>query len=368
MNIKTGPVESVIGGGWNKYDGNHYGTVIWARNSGSSEIDHKWYESTGSKMDYNAFSKINYSISNSLSLYADFQIRGIKYSIIGVDDDQRDITQDHSFLFFNPKMGLNYRINNNQRGFFSWSVANREPNRDNFVDASQDLPSPKHETLYDYELGYDIHTHGLQAGLNLYYMDYHRQLVLTGEINDVGAPVMTNVPDSYRTGIELLFASKISKLFSWDFNINLSKNKIKKFTAYVDNWDDGLQNRYELGETDIAFSPKIIAGNRFKLSPIEGLNFEFQSKFVGKQFIDNTGSEDRKLDPWFVNDLRLEYVMHPGKLELISFNIMIANIFSEKYESNAWVYRYIYDGSEYKYDGYFPQAGINLLAGIKIRF
>ncbi len=375
VKIKKNKIGAVIGGAWNKYDGNHYGTVIWARNAGNSEINHRWYENSGLKKEYNSFAKLNYSISELIHIYSDLQIRGMQYSIKGLDDDQRNITQDHTFLFFNPKAGINFRINNNQRAFFSFAVANREPNRDNFVDADPAQPVPKPETLYDYELGYDYHTETFLTGMNLYYMDYTNQLVLTGEINDVGSPVMTNVRDSYRVGVELTARLKISELLSWDINLTLSRNKIKKFTAYVDNWDywnnpanEQLQYQFKLGTSDIAFSPAIIAGSSLKLIPYKDFKIIFNSKYVGRQYIDNTSSIDRQLDPWFVNDLRMDYTLHLKKIEQLKFNILIANIFNEKYESNAWVYRYISNGHEYRYDGYFPQAGINFLAGLNISF
>jgi iron complex outermembrane recepter protein len=375
VNIKRSRLEALFGGGINRYDGNHYGTVIWARYAGISEIKDKWYKNTGIKTDFNNYAKINYSLSNALNIYGDLQIRGISYRINGRDDDKRDITQDHKFLFLNPKIGLNLKINENHRSFISFSVAGREPNRDNFVDAVPGRPYPQPETLFDYEAGYDFHSENLLAGLNLYYMDYKNQLVLTGEINDVGSAVMTNVRDSYRAGIEAVIGFKISETFKWNMNINMSTNKIKKFMTYVDNWDywddpenEPLQYQYNLGSTNIAFSPRIVAGNNFKFILLKNLSVDFYSKYVGKQFIDNTNSRERQLDPWFVNDLRLKYTFHPETMDEISINLLIANIFSEKYESNAWVYRYMYQGSEYKYDGYFPQAGINFLAGISIKF
>ena len=374
MNINKGNFDINIGGAFSIYEGNHYGTVIWARNAGITEKDHKWYESKGEKIDYNAFAKINYSLSNSFNLYADLQSRGINYNIKGFDDDNRNITQDHSYLFFNPKFGINYKINNFQ-SFFSFAVAGREPNRDNFVDASLTLGTPMPETLYDYELGYNFNYNVIKLGMNLYYMDYNNQLVLTGEINDVGSPIMRNVKDSYRAGVELTFGSNISKKISWDFNMNLSSNKIKNFNTYVDNWDywndpvnEEIQKQFYLGSTDIAFSPEIVAGNSIKINPFKGFDFIFQSKYVGKQYIDNTGSSDRMLNSWFVNDVRISYVKKTQKFGILTFNVLIANIFNEKYESNAWVYRYISNGKESKSDGFYPQAGINFLAGIKVRF
>ena len=366
--------DLIIGGGLNRYDGGHYGKVIWARNAGNSEIGHKWYENNSTKFDYNAYIRLNYRLGQ-VNLYSDLQTRGIKYNLEGFDDDQRMISGDHSFLFFNPKFGINHRINDHHRSFFSFSVANREPNRDNFIDAPLNMPAPQPETLYDYELGYEMKYNSIRAGLNAYFMDYEKQLVLTGEINDVGSPVMTNVKDSHRAGIEFMISSKLSRILLWDFNITLSSNKIKDFRAYVDNWDYWsdpenleMQVSEEIGVTDIAFSPGIVAGNVISIKPFRNFEMTLQSKYVGKQFIDNTSSDVRALDPWFVNDLSLEYIINTKKYGTVSLNLLAANIFNEEYESNAWIYRYILDGEEKRYDGYFPQAGINFLAGVKIRF
>lgn len=375
LNIRKDRFDAVIGGGYSVYDGDHFGTLIWAKNPGSFEINHKWYENTGKKTDFNSYARLNYSLRKSLNVYADMQIRGIKYKIDGVDDDRRNISQNHTFLFFNPKLGLKVKINENQTGYFSFSVAHREPNRDNYVDAPLNQPYPEPELLLDYESGYRFNLGNLQAGLNLFYMDYKKQLVLTGEINDVGAPIMTNVKKSYRAGIEAEMVMKISEKIEWGLNLNLSKNKIRNFSTFVDNWDywddpenEPFQFRYDLGSTDIAFSPAIVAASSIKASPAENLMIGFQSKYVGKQYIDNTASSDRQLDAWFVNDLRICYMMMTKSSVGIDFNIFTGNIFNEKYESNAWVYRYFWKGNEYKDEGYFPQAGRYFLAGITLKF
>jgi iron complex outermembrane receptor protein len=308
-------------------------------------------------------------------LYGDLQLRGINYMITGEDDDHRDITQSHDYLFFNPKFGVNYSDNQGQRVYFSFSVANREPNRSNFVDADTSQPAPGFETLFDYELGYSYSGSNFQAGANFYFMDYTNQLVLTGEINDVGSAIMSNVKDSYRAGIEFTAGLKSQDLLSWDFTLSLSSNKIRNFISYVDNWsywDDPAsqpkQYIFNLGKTDIAFSPEIVASSNFRYFLMKNLSLDFISKYVGSQFIDNTSSQNRKLLPWLVNDLRFEYKLNPHKIKELSFNLCIANIFDYHYSSNAWVYRYFENGDEGIYDGYFPQAGINFMAGIRARF
>jgi iron complex outermembrane receptor protein len=375
LNLRKNKYELSFGGGANQYLGGHFGEVIWARYASASEIGYRWYENEGNKIDYNVFGKLNYRLASHLNLYSDFQIRAIQYSIDGIDDDLRDITQEHDFFFFNPKLGLNYRPNDNQRIYFSFAIANREPNRSNFVDADPAQPVPVHETLYDYELGYELRGADAKGLLNFYYMRYDDQLVLTGEINDVGSPVMTNVEDSYRLGLELSAGYRFSKTLEWEGNLALSRNRILNLVSYVDNWDywddpenEALQIREELGNTNIAFSPSIVASSIFTLKPFKGLNLSLQSKYVGEQFIDNTESESRKLEAWFVNDLIVNYNLKVSWARELRLNFMLMNLLDHKYESNAWVYRYYYEGQEYLMDGFYPQAGLHFTAGIKLHF
>lgn len=374
-NLKKDKLEASLGGAWNRYEGNHFGKVIWARYAGISEINHTWYKSISDKKDFNVYTKLNYSLNRNINLYGDLQLRGITYLIDGEDNDHRDITQSHNYLFFNPKAGINYSDNQGRRLYFSFSIANREPNRSNFIDADTTQPAPTFETLYDYELGYSYNGNSFQAGINFYYMDYANQLVLTGEINDVGSAVMSNVKDSYRAGFELTTGLRRQEIFSWDFTLALSSNKIRNFISYVDNWsywdDPSAQQKqfvFNLGKSDIAFSPEIVGSSNFRYFLMKNLSLDFISKYVGRQFTDNTASGNRKLDPWLVNDIRFEYIIKTGIIKELSLNLLIANIFDYQYSSNAWVYRYFENDIEGIYDGYYPQAGINFLAGIRGRF
>jgi iron complex outermembrane receptor protein len=199
-------------------------------------------------------------------------------------------------------------------------------------------------------------------------MCYKNQLVLTGEINDFGAPIMVNVNKSFRTGLELQAAVKITRNLQWKGNSTFSMNKVKDFIEYVDNWDTWGQESFEHGTTDLAFSPNATGNSRFIFNPVNNLEFSFVSTFVGKQYIDNTSNDDRILDAWFVNHLNAEYSFNTRLFDRITFRALVNNLFNEKYESNAWVYSYIYDGERYKMDGYFPQAGINFMFGIDFKF
>ncbi len=366
---------AILGGGWNRYKGDHFGTVIWARYPGISEIRHRWYENTGEKSDWNIFLKATFQLRDLFSFFGDLQLRGIDYEIDGIDDDLREITQQHDFLFFNPKAGLNFQISGRQRAYLFVARAHREPNRDNFVDADPAGPVPVSETLMDYEAGYSYRGDRVSAGANLYLMDYTDQLVLTGEINDVGAAVMTNVNDSYRAGIELTGTVRIASWLSWDANATFSSNKIRDYVGYVDNCDytEDMENgpcqfEEELGTTDLSFSPGIIAGSQIDAEPVAHLHLNLSSRYVGRQYIDNTSSEQRKLDPYFVNDLRLSYAIYPQFIKELSLQLQLLNLFNAEYEANAWVYRYYYEGEHCVSDGYYPQAGVHLMAGIRVRF
>lgn len=360
--------EFTLGGGYNVYDGDHFGRVIWARNAGDSEMDHEWYRGTGLKKDFNVYARYNYDLDENLNLFADFQYRKIDYSIDGVDDDLRVLTQKHQFEFFNPKVGLNYKVSENKQLYANFARAYREPNRDNYVDADPNGKQPVEEVLNDFELGYKYQSPRFSFGANAYLMYYQDQLILTGEINDVGAPIMVNVDKSYRAGLELMAGYKFSDKLKWDVNVTLSQNKIKDFTEYVDDWDNGGQVATKLGTTDLAFAPNMIANSQISWFAAKGLNISLQSYSVSKQFVDNSSSNDRKLDGYFLNNLKFTYNVAQKFAKELNLHLMVNNLFDVKYESNAWVYSYIYEGARYKTDGYFPQAGINFMAGVSVKF
>jgi iron complex outermembrane receptor protein len=369
VNYAKDKLNIVAGGSGNRYKGLHYGEVIWAEFAQTAGLNHRWYEGTGDKQDLNFFVKTNYAILKQLNLYADLQVRSINYEIDGIDDDLRDIAQKHDFLFFNPKAGLHYTLNNRNSLYFGFAMANREPNRSNYTDSDPLKPAPVAETLFDYELGYNFRTENISASANLYYMKYRDQLVLTGQINDVGAAIMSNVPDSYRRGIELSGDFKLSKSFRANANLTLSSNKIKNFTEYIDDWDNwGTQLENQLGTTDISFSPSTIAGGSLTWNFVKGLDASLNGKYVSRQYIDNTSSAERSLDPYFVSNFRLSYTVQPGFLRELQLSFNINNLFNTEYETNAWVYRYRSEGQFGVYDGYFPQAGINFMAGLNIKF
>jgi len=285
----------------------------------------------------------------------------------GIHDDLHDLTSNYYFNFINPKVGLVYNITANNQIYGSMAVANKEPSRTNYQDADADY-APKAENLTDYELGYALSSYDKLLRVNFYYMNYKDQLVETGKVNNVGAAILTNVDKSYRRGIEVVAGWRFSEHFDWNMNFTLSQNKVIKFTEYVDNWDSWGQESKDLGTTDISFSPSVIAKNSFQFHFFKTLDIMLNSRYVGRQFIDNTSNMERSVDPYFVSDLRFIYGVKSKLFKKMNLTFSINNIFNEMYETHAWVYRYIYGGQEYNMNGYFPQAGINFMGGISISF
>ena len=364
----------IFGGGWNKYNGYHFGNIIWMQYAGNVDIDYEFYKNLGTKTDFNTFLKADYNIADKLFLYADFQYRIISYKISGIDDDLSDITQEHIFPFFNPKFGVLFMLSKSQKIFASVAIANREPKRSDFIDAPTDK-NPTPEQLTDFEFGYKLSKQKMLFEANLYYMNYKNQLILTGQINDVGAPIVTNAPESYRRGVELIIGAEILHFINWNANLSLSQNKIVNFTEYVDNWDywadtenNPLQIENKIGLTDISFSPSVVASNLLSFKIFEFLNVDFISKYVGRQYIDNSSNIARSLNPYFVNDISINTSFKTKYIKKINLSFRVNNFLNEKYETNAWVYSYYYDDKRNMMNGYFPQATINYLINLRVFF
>jgi iron complex outermembrane receptor protein len=359
-------ISAVLGGGWNSYSGDHFGDIIWSRIITFDGNKYRWYKGTGYKTDLNTFLKINYLLTAGLNLYADLQLRNINYSIGGFDDNLKDVTQHHNYNFFNPKAGLVYNINAKQKLYASFGVSQREPDRSNFTDADPGkVPFP--EKLFDYETGYQFQSPGFTLKGNLYYMNYTDQLILTGKINDVGSTILTNVPKSYRGGVEIETAIKILDNLNWYGNITLSRNIIPVYTDFTDNWDTSVQDNLTLRNKKISFSPSVIAGSVLDYFVFKDFHLSLGTKYVGKQYIDNTQSNERMLNAYMVNNLSFLYTIRSRVFKELDLQFAVNNLFDKKYETNAWVYKYIEGGSLHVMDGYFPQAGINYMfkAGLK---
>lgn len=365
-----------LGGGYNIYRGDHFGEIIWARYAQHANIRHRYYENDAIKKDFNTFAKAGYEMLEGLYLFADLQFRHIAYNFLGLAWVQENITQlqqDADFRFFNPKLGLNYEINPSHRVYLYGGIGNREPVRRDFTESSPES-RPRPETLRNIETGYSYKSRNLMLSANVYLMDYKDQLVLTGEINDVGGFTRTNIDRSYRYGIELEAGLILSGSLQWQGNLSLSRNIIPLFTEYVDAYDEnwnwtGFDVR-EYRNTEIAFSPPVTGASRLSWDITEGLAMNLDSKYVGRQYIDNTSSPDRMLDAYLVHNLRLNYRIFPAWMEEMQFTLQVNNLLNAKYSTNAWIYKGVVDdlGLITISDGYFPQAGTHFLAGVSLSF
>jgi iron complex outermembrane recepter protein len=373
LNYKKNRLDVSAGGGFNNYIGNHYGRIIWMRYAGNTEKDFEWYRNDARKAEFSIYGKINYMLTEKLNSFADIQYRHIAYEMSGPDDDLKDLTQAHYFGFLNPKAGLFLRISPRHNAFISFSIANKEPTRSDFKEASGDnQATPRPETLYDAEAGYGYRGQLLTASVNIYGMIYHDQLVPTGELSNVGYPVMTNVTRSYRTGIELIAELKPAKWFNWNTNLTLSRNWIPGFILwYTDyNTSDWSENYYSknMGTVNIAYSPEIIGQSDLAFNISEQLSVHLISKYVGKQYFDNTSSVSRMLDPYFVNNIRIDLVPDVRKIKSLEFRLLVNNFLNAQYVSNGYGGLWYEDGIEKTWAYYFPQAGINFMVSAGIKF
>jgi iron complex outermembrane receptor protein len=367
LNYSKNKITAVFGGGWNRYTGNHFGDIIWAKTVTYSGDKFRWYQGTGDKKDLNTFFKINYSLTHKLNLYTDLQFRNIDYEIGGFDDNLKDVSQKHNYDFFNPKAGFIYNFDDIQKIYTSFGISQREPDRGNFTDADPGkIPEP--EQLFDYEAGYELRSSNLMLRGNLFYMNYVDQLILTGEINNVGVPILTNVPKSYRQGLEIETGIQILKNLKWYGNLTLSRNIIPLFIDFTDNWDTGGQDIQSLKNKTISFSPSIIAGSVVDYYPFNNFHLTLNTKYVGKQYIDNTENPDRMLNAYLVHNISILYTIKNKMFKELICQFAVNNLLDKKYETNAWVYKYNEGGSQYLMDGYFPQAGLNCMFKIGLKF
>ncbi len=358
-----------FGGGLNKYDGDHFGEVIWARFAGNSEFEDRYYDNNAIKTDANVYGKAQYFFNENLSSYLDLQVRTISYEFDGIDIQNNtvvDIRDTDNLTFFNPKFGLSYTVNDGNRLFASFGIASKEPTRDEYVESSA-ASRPDPETLYNVETGYRGDFGQFFVGAYGYAMLYEDQLVVTGQINDVGGVVRENVPKSSRLGIELEGGVSITSNFSWAANATFSKNKIENYNEFIDDYDNGGQIERNYSDTDIALSPSIIANSILGFSE-NGLTTELTTKYVSKQYLDNTQNDARSIDPYLVNDLRISYAFtNLSFAKGITANLMINNLLDEKYETNGYTFGFI-AGGEQRFNYYYPQAGRNFLLQVKWEF
>ena len=359
-------ITANFGGGLNKYEGDHYGQVIWARYAGNSEIGQRYYFNKGLKTDVNLYGKVYYQFTEKLNAFGDAQVRQVNHQIVGKENAGNSFDFDKTFTFFNPKAGLNYQLSAHSTAYASYSIGHREPNRDDFTESTTQI-QPAAETLRDLEAGFRTQGSRLAFSANFYFMDYKNQLVLTGQVNDVGNAIRVNVPNSYRTGLELEGGFALGRAWKWNANATFSQNKIANFTEFVVDYDNGGYQEIQHGKTDISFSPNVIVGSQLTYSPLKNVELALLTKYVGQQYLDNTSSEDRTLDAYLTNDLRFIWTLTPKWAKQISVSALFNNILNETYASNGYTFGYI-AGGRVQENFYYPQAGRNFLVGVNLKF
>lgn len=360
-----------FGGGWNHYDGDHFGEIVWTRVATPSELGERYYDNKGVKTDRNIYAKATADLSDRVSLFGDLQFRHIVYTLDGVNNNQRLLNDRHTFAFVNPKAGVTWDPELPGRFYAFVGLSGKEPVRRDFTDATENY-QPRHETLYNIETGYRIGRDRWRVNLNYYYMWYRDQLINTGDINDVGDPVRTNVPESYRTGVELEASVTLTGNLRWSGNATWSRNRIPEFIERIDRYDENWafagQEEIIHKNTQIAFSPSLISSSHLSWQ-YSNLTMDWYFRFAGRQYLDNTTNKDRSLDPYRVSDLRLAWD-HSGMdwVRAIRLQIMVYNLTDQRYESNGYTFGYFGGQTEYRENYYFPQAGRHFMAGVQLAF
>lgn len=369
LNYEKNKFELTWGGSLNQYVGGHFGEVIWSEFASTSSIRDRYYDNDAMKTDIGSYVKGMYKL-NKFRFYADLQFRHVGYEFIGFDDVNgsiEEVDQTVSYDFMNPKAGLVYNFNSRQHMYLSVAVANREPVRRDFRESTP-ASRPSSERLINLELGHRFNARKVSTTVTGYYMSYKDQLILTGEINDVGAYSRTNVDKSYRAGIEMSAGYQVHKHIELTGNLTLSQNKIETFNEYVDNYDIGGQDTIAHTNTDLAFSPNVVAAFGINLEVAKGLNVTLLGKYVGQQFLDNTSTDTRKIDSYFIGTLDISYTLKDVLFKEIQFGLRVNNLFNENYESNGYTWGYINGGERTVENFYYPQAGRNFLGRVTIQF
>ncbi len=371
LNYTSAGLDITHGGAYSEYLGDHFGELTWMQFAGDVSKDQRYYFSSSLKTDFNNYLKAQYRIEDFV-FFADLQYRRVSYSSDGRDNDQTLIDIDRDFNFFNPKAGISYQLDSKNLLYASYGVAQREPTRSDIIDAPTGR-APASEYLGNLEAGYTYSGPRARFSSNVYYMQYRDQLVPTGELNDVGSAIRINVPNSYRLGLELEGSVRVNRWLQVGANAALSQNKILDYEYYVSASDAdfnpiGYDTTF-FESTDIAFSPSLIFGSYVSLDVWKSLNVSLNQKSVGRQYLDNTGTRARSLDPFTVVDLRAEYtVTQFAAVKELKFNLLIANLFNAQYAPNGYTYGYLVDGQLITENFYYPMAGTNFLAGVSLSF
>jgi iron complex outermembrane receptor protein len=368
-----------MGGAYNEYRGAHYDDIEWTQQTTSiTSPNYQYSRDDAFKTDFNIYAKADYKV-DQFTFWGDMQYRHISYSFLGYNDQLQNVQQQVWLDFFNPKAGISYQIDKQDNLYASFAIGNHEPDRDDYT---QSTPAnrPLPEEMKDWELGYRTHRGIFTGGINAYYMDYNNQLVLTGALNDVGDQVESNVKSSYREGLEFDGKFDLASWLSWSATAAVSSDKVKNFNQYFYDYDNNTQVDYQYGKTDIAFSPDVVASSEISFKPLAGGEIAFISKYVSRQYLDNTDNidppgygpsdptSDRYLNAYFVNGVRLGYNFSIKSVKNIGLTLLVNNIFGEKYESNGATYPDIESGKVVNYNYFFPQAPANFLLGLNVKF
>jgi iron complex outermembrane recepter protein len=353
-----------FGGAANVYNGDHFGRVTWLAISLPLPNNFKYYNLEAVKKDFSAYTKWTQTITNKLETFIDLQVRNVVYNINGFRNNP-GLFVKNNYTFLNPKAGITY-TNKNYKFFASYARAAKEPNRDDFEASTSEIPVP--EILNDIEIGFERKNKTTLVGTNFYYMFYKNQLVLNGKINDVGAATRVNIKNSFRTGLELYAIHAINKNLTINANTTLSQNKVKNYTDFVYNYDTDKQEASLYKKADIAYSPNVMATVQTSYKFYKNATIDFISKYVGKQFLDNTSNQSKILNAFFTQDIRLNYLYKIKKGGEVNSFVQVNNVLNNLYEPNGYTFSYISGGAKTTENYFFPMAGVNLNVGVSIKF
>ncbi|WP_092772488.1 TonB-dependent receptor [Hymenobacter actinosclerus] len=371
-------LQATVGGAWNRFINDHYGEVIWARFASTGNIRHRYYFNDATKTDYNAYARATWQLLPKLGVYADVQLRHIEYNIDGLEDDQNDVRTRARYTFFNPKAGATFALSEGQQLYASFAVGQREPVRSDFTDRPAGDQGAKAERLHDLEAGYrlrqaDVNLLGPGGSVsfeaNYFYMNYRNQLVATGQLNDVGTALRTNAPRSYRTGLELTgAAAALQNRLSLSSTLTLSRNRILDYRAVTYDADYNPITAAEARTTTISYSPSVVSAHTLEAQPlaaVPGLRAALLYKTVSRQYLDNSTSQDRRIQPYQVLDFRLRYTIRPAFMKEIELGLLVNNVLDRRYAANGYTYGYPgADGRPQTFNWYFPQATRNFLVSV----
>jgi iron complex outermembrane receptor protein len=351
----------MLGTHLSNYDGDHFGNLIWSTHGLPSP--HQWYNNKGLKKDRSIYVKQQTEIAPHWFAFYDIQFRHVRYNVDGFRDNP-NLAVNTRFSFLNPKAGITYR-KNGWRAYLSYSKGSKEPNRDDFEAGASQRPTP--EQLHDVEIGLERQHTRYQWSVTGYYMYYKNQLVLTGKINDVGAYTRSNVPRSFRTGVELQGQIRLLAWLQASANLTLSSNQVRDLEEFIDDYEQGIQVRTVYARSTLAFSPACTGNGTLTITPLKNTTLSLYSRYVSRQYLDNTQQVARSLDPFFVQDARIVYTRKGKKIKEWSINGSVNNVFNTAYEPNGYTFSYITGGQLTTENYYFPMAGINYMLGLHIR-